>query len=481
MPRRSTHLGMFLKEARLRLQPLKLQKDIANDVGVSIQLVSAWESGTQQPSVGRGKVKLEEVAKAYGVDTEVLKNLVSAAGDAREGRSPSLSTPGQLRIGFVHNVWASPTILLLDLKERMGDLALTSYGRSDAGYRGSLIEPQFYDAASFRKFGYFQSGPIFGKKRGPAIDLLKSSEPNQSLHPYTIDDLLALMFSQEPMLDGLVGASDQMKHHEEQLVRCARIMHSYGGCSFLIATTREQLKNRTGQDYRAATRPNSELTGLDQVMFRSLAQKHVLPVVYQPGTVTASHLKLLRDDLGHQKLKSIEADFSFWVAPKPNSPQPSTQQLPPSGTSVEEKLASALKQHSIVAFLAWEPQVSWFKDWVESQEAVPDAVCLGPANTRSLLHYTKSLPYTTFDVVFRRDILDDSGYRDTIDFFLDQLASRIDELEEKVSDPENYYVKLIAGYLNMDSEPCSSALSGLSFELLYHRAWLKLVQKGGRL
>jgi len=69
---------------------------------------------------------VSRVADAYGVSPEELANKIQAY--VAEQKSQPEPQASKFRIGFVHNIWSAPIIMLLDPRLGMEGVELMSYG-----------------------------------------------------------------------------------------------------------------------------------------------------------------------------------------------------------------------------------------------------------------------------------------------------------------------------------------------------------------
>ena len=298
--------------------------------------------------------------------------------------------------------------------------------------------------------GHVKAGPKFVECGAPSIEGVQDWGDSELLRPYTVDDLIRLVVSASPLLDGIVAAHEPIKHFEDEIIRCAQIMCAYGGCTLILAGEEKKLKQ-----IGTGTESSPETT---EQMWRAIVEANLqLPVLYAPGTIAEKHLNLLNPNPDESKLDPVEVvDLGHW-------------------RNVEKKVMKVLKERELFAFIGWEPQISWLEAKL-GQLKQKELKIWPPEETRWLIP-AKSLPYLSFDVIFRRDVLEEPALLNRIDFFLDQLNVKIKKLSGSKNNPASPEVRQIAHYLNMNQRKCADALSDLNFDLLYYPEWVNRKQK----
>lgn len=438
----SIEVGTFLRDARRRAK--LTQKAVARLLDVTGQYISLVETGERNPPLD----DVQRWSDAYQIAVDDLRRLLASPAPTASLSVVQPPPPPALRIGFVHNLWAAPVILLLDkVRDPLPSVILTSYGEVSTDSN----TPFPYDLRSLRNERHIKAGPQFVNCGSPALDWMRPWEKNDHLRPYTVADLVALMGQTPPALDAIVGAFQPAEDLDRDLSPCARVMYAFGGCSLLLAGRVDRFK-----PCKQVPAPGAEL---DRDTWQNVVRKAAidLPVLYARGTVAEKHLGLLVGNPPAPKLLPVEVDLGDWGG-------------------VVKAVDEYLKENSpgLCALLAWEPQISWLdaklQEW---QTTRPEITWYRAQRTRQILPDGANLPYVSFDVIARNDVLKVSQMREGLEDFIDHLGSVAANLSKNKGGPGSYEVRLVARYLSMNAGRCSEALSDLEFFVLYHPEWVK--------
>lgn len=140
----------------------------------------------------------------------------------------------------------------------------------------------------------------------------------------------------------------------------------------------------------------------------------------------------------------------------------------------QKKIEEILVNDKLLLILGWQPQISWIDEYFNSKPGyfVKDINLM-------LLEGAEDLPYLSYDVMLRTNVLDTWFRSFAFESFLNTIKDSISELNEYMQNPidTDIEVKKIATFLNMDVKTCNNYLKKINFEFRYDAQYINLYEK----
>jgi transcriptional regulator with XRE-family HTH domain len=425
-------IGEVIKE--LRKEKGWSQTKLVSKSGVEASTLSRLENGQiKTPS----EETLKNLAKALGEPIWKLTQSSQELAKDTEGAS--------LRIGFGHCIWAAPIIALV-MEGRIAGLKVTSYGYDQSGDDSTAFAPYWYDFDNSKRNKTIKAGPSFAKCSDidslPNIANWNIGGGGSKLKAFTAEDLINMLQADE--VDCILVPGELFTPYNQMLVRCAYIMNTArSGCSLLAI----------GSDLNKNFKDFSSLFKNVQ----SVIDGPQITTFFAKGTIAEKHLNFYLNAY----LKEIRQQYvdlgnweSFW-----------------------SQLKGSLETEGGLFFIGWEPQLSWLKKAVKELNKgfsmidieLPDYI---PRN----MVQDRREQYLTFDVLFKKNYIENMGVNNVLRNFLALLNASIWTVSN-VSNKQSPIVQLIAKYLDMKTDDCYQALSSLNFALRFYPDWVEYLQR----
>jgi transcriptional regulator with XRE-family HTH domain len=424
---------------RLREEKGWNQKELCDEADLDYSILSRIESGkSKTPSEQTVRI----LARALKVPEDSLLSL--AAGLRERDRST-------LRLGAAHCIWSAPVILLA-MQGRLPGVSITTYGVVGRGGTSGLGDPYWYDEDTLKTQRFVRAGPAFVDCQAPRLSQVQPW-PDKEQQAYTANDLISLLKCDPPKLDGIIAAKEAVRNFSSGMVLCSRLLQTKGGCSLLVGLSQKKLGELgMSQDSRPETFQE----------FWARVSRDILPclpTLSAPGTIAEGHVDLIQQAHSENKPMFYPVDYvavGMW-------------------NEVTAAVRKALHGDEAdgcgaVAFVGWEPQLSWVAAMLEGL----GATCY---MTSHLAEFTdrERLPPLLYDIILREDAVDGMGPDRGTPFF-NLLSAAVKELNDLRSATSSV-VKLVSSYLNLSPDRCFQALSGLNFELMFYPEWVAQLKR----
>jgi transcriptional regulator with XRE-family HTH domain len=413
------------------------QADLVAKAGIDASILSRLESGGIKTT---SEDKIRKVAKALGIPAKKLLRHVT--------KEPQIETENTfLQIGFGHCIWAAP-IIALTMQGRIPNLRVTSYGYMQSDIEAPSFKPYWYDTDELKRDRKIKAGPSYVNcsdlEELPKIENWESEDKGPYLKTFTADDLVNLLLTDEA--DCIIVPGELFKLYSSLLVRCAYIMNTgRSGCSLMAIGNG---LNKEADDFDILFKNVQAVTNGPQIT-----------TFFARGTIAERHLEFYLD--GYRKdLREFYVDLGDWE-------------------SFWSQLKEILTKEGGLFFIGWEPQMSWIRKAVH--EFNPEFTCvdveLPEVISRDKLP-NKREQYLTFEIMFKKTsrILENLETNTALKNFFALLNASIAEISS-VTNKNSPIVRLLAKYLDMNSEVCFNALSSLNFALRFYPDWIEYLQK----
>jgi transcriptional regulator with XRE-family HTH domain len=409
------------------------QKELSLESGVDPSVLSRLESDAiEKPT----EETIRKLAKAFGISPA---KLISFTQEEKESeRIP-------LRVGFGHCIWAAPIIALI-MEKRIAGYILTSYGYNKGNSNAPNYEPYWYEGEEIQKSNILKSGPSYvncSDDRLIEVQNWEIDDKESSLRAYTADELVNLLIAEK--VDCIIAPGEIHKSYSSLLVRCAYIMNtSRSGCSLLAVCNN---LNTTYTDFETLLKNMQNATN------------GPVTTLFPRATIAEKQLEFYLGkywkDL-HQNYINVGVWKSLWL-----------------------QLKGVLDAEGGFFFIGWEPQLSWIKKAIRDLNKsysfidveLPDLI------PRSQLPDRRE-QYLTFEIMFRKTskMLENVEVSNEIKNFFALVNAAITEVSS-IPNQQAPVNRLIAKYLDMNSEVCYQTLSSLNFALRFYPDWIEFLQR----
>jgi transcriptional regulator with XRE-family HTH domain len=429
-------LGEFLRETRIALGLSQAQ--LASSAKINQGNLSRIESG-QNPAPNDDTLRsIAQVLVGAGADAGIYEVLVGLRdrpippAPRERGPSPAARDDDLLRIGFAHCIWSAPLVLQ---EEKSALLGVEMYSR--ARRENGALQP-------------YRNG--MGSRNDGA----------------TARELVELV--QAGMLDTVLVAQDVVDETPNLLFPCAQILHGVGGSQMVVAYDPDQLDI-------------DEDGGLCAAWQKLVAkfEARQLKVLFPPGTNAESHYRWVDSLEQLRDMVPVEIDLGNWIE---DSGHPAASGVGPGSpvqTPVVNAVAELVAKHGACVFIAWEPYVSWLREFGSAGRRPRFKAAVGYVH--ELGEAAQPLPYISFTLAVKRENVPRLLIDARFNRFLDDLKARCSNLGDPDRIRWSYFTR-IATYLGMSDDRARESLRRLPFRMSFSPEWVdglrELAYRGAR-